>query len=187
MKKILLIVLCFLLLFNCHSFRQFNTRDVPLSNEVLKKEHDKFKGITWYKHRGFYYSIYGSGSYSRPIRIYVGCYGSGHIFKRIVFTYLDYGSGWIFFDKVILLNSKAERMYFDINTYDKYTSVSSGVKEEIDILLGEKQIEELLNFLKDETEISLRLSGKYNEDYIFYEGYIKALIRMLKFNKDNLF
>ena len=138
------------------------------------ERYDEFQQITWIQHQ-----FYDTES-SEPLRLYIGEI-KGKKWLRGVFRY--YGGDWIFYDEVILIDSKGNRLSWNVESYDKQNDVSHWggyVTETYDFLLSDTDASTLYNILEDET-VKLRMVGDYYRDYKLEPERITALKEILEY------
>lgn len=154
----------------------------PISNspnENILSKHDEFSDMTIYEHRNLHI-------YQRPVQLMVGK-SKGEYFLSFYCKYK--GNGWIFFEDVILMNSKSDKISFHFKDSDLSRDVrNSGYVSEVgDIILLRSDIDKLKQFIKDEELIKVRFSGKKYNDTKLNKEAIKSIKEIISFyeSRDN--
>jgi len=157
---------------NIYSSSGYNQKE-GTEGKFLER-YDEFQQITWIQHQ-----FYDTES-SEPLRLYIGEI-KGKKWLRGVFRY--HGRDWIFYDEVILIDSKGNRLSWNVESYDKQNDVSHWggyVTETYDFLLSDTDVSTLYNILEDET-VKLRMVGDNYRDYKLEPERITALKEILEY------
>lgn len=138
-------------------------------DEKFYVRYDEFKNISFIRHKYFF------GTFAYPNTEPIEIYEVKNSNLRLVFEYI--GWDWIFFQKATLINSSGKKIEFNFKSYNKTTDVISGdtVYESIDLYLSDSKAKALLILLSTPGNKKIRLSGKYQEDYILDKNRIIAL------------
>lgn len=125
-----------------------------ISDKQLRKytvKEDEFTGTVW-----IYSNKYGPNLYP-----YIGI-KDNVMFLRLLVTHS--ARDWIFMDTAVLLVSNEK---FEIALPEPDRKVTSGayVRERSDLLLNEETIEILRLIAEQESDVKMRLKGRYSSDY----------------------
>ena len=173
MKKLIFILCGVLLLFtSCISIPRIPDGYEQIeSRPTMYERFDEFQNVTW---------IFNEQMFSnKNSTVYIGK-TKDKIWMRIKFIYS--GSDWIFFENATFVNQQGKRLSFKFNSWDKKTEVKDGyVKESIDILISDSEIQNLLE-LYEGTNVRLRLSGeKYKEYEINDMDFVQGIKETINF------
>jgi hypothetical protein len=99
-----------------------------------------------------------------------------HIYTHYILSRKEqHDKDWIFYEAVILVNTKNERLILTINHSDKGSDVKDfGLIEHADIPLKPKEVERLSEFM-NYPPIEIRFAGKSNIDSKLTDEHIQSI------------
>ncbi len=152
-----------------HGFEPYNANP----NQVFYTRHDKFTGITYYRHRDLLSAV--MYYYDPNVEVYFIKQGNINT-GRVVFQF--FGSEWIFMDQAILVNDQGDRAQFTFS--DTKQEVLSGgmVLETADLFLSAEQITAISTVMNG-TGVQIQLSGEKRAEYTLSEKHQRGNITML--------
>jgi hypothetical protein len=171
-----------MLIVGCGSSIPVDYKPMPVSsgnefNEFYVKK-DEFRGIEFIQHISLFEPSM-SKTHSGSFIVYLAITGEKNIF-RIKFRYRS--TDWIFYDEVMLINEKGERMNWKMKRSDKTTNVGGGVVYEYyDTFLSPAQLSQLEALLRNGLEIKYRFSGEYYEDFVMPPEVKMGIIRTIEY------